>query len=151
MPFELSADAPDYVVSGDNLAVLPDLFIPFSGFAVTPVLGWWREPSPVAPVDPGEVAAVERVPIADLRAAGNRVVVTHPSGWLGPGYAVAGMLVWGFTAGLLTRLLELGGLLPAVELESLPRVDFPTVPNGSAGPTVSTGSAGPTVPTVSGA
>ena len=29
------------------LAVLPELFIPRSGFRVTPVLAWWREPSPL--------------------------------------------------------------------------------------------------------
>ena len=38
-----------------------------------------------------------------------RVLVTHPSGYEGPGFEVAGLLVWGFTAGLLDRLLTLGG------------------------------------------
>ncbi len=32
-----------------------------------------------------------------------------PSGWVGPAFEVRGMLVWGFTAGLLDRLLALGG------------------------------------------
>ena len=45
------------------LAVLPDLFIARSGFAVTPVLAWWRRPVPVAPADPPEVTAVARVPL----------------------------------------------------------------------------------------
>jgi len=35
------------------LAVLPDLFISRSGFTVTPVLAWWRQPAPVGPGDPG--------------------------------------------------------------------------------------------------
>ena len=36
--------------------VLPKLYIPVSGFVVTPVLGWWRKPSPVGVVDPAETA-----------------------------------------------------------------------------------------------
>src|SRR5262249_51445377 len=36
------------------VAILPRIFLPPSGFVVTPVLAWWREPAPVAPVDPGE-------------------------------------------------------------------------------------------------
>jgi 8-oxo-dGTP pyrophosphatase MutT (NUDIX family) len=96
----------------DVLAVLPDLWIPFSGYAVTPVLAWWREPSDVGPTDALEVAAVVRVPLAELAAASARVRVRHPAGGEGPGFEVRGLLVWGFTAGLLARLLELGGLAP---------------------------------------
>jgi len=94
----------------DVLHVLPDLYLPPSGFIVTPVLAYWREPSPVTPGDPAEVASVHRVPIADLADPANRVRVQHPSGYVGPGFEVAGLLVWGFTGGLLERLLTLGGL-----------------------------------------
>ena len=48
----------------------PDLFIARSGFAVTPVLAWWRRPVPVAPADPPEVTAVARVPLAELSDPG---------------------------------------------------------------------------------
>ena len=48
------------------LAELPALFLPPSGFVVTPVLAYWREPHPVGVVDAGEVAAV--APGADRRA-----------------------------------------------------------------------------------
>jgi 8-oxo-dGTP pyrophosphatase MutT (NUDIX family) len=108
------------------LAELPDLFLPPSGFVVTPVLGWWRAPSEVGPMDTSEVAAVERVPLAELTAPANRVVVRHWSGLLGPGFRVRGLLVWGFTAGLLARILDLGGLLPAVP--DAPPVDPPVTP-----------------------
>jgi 8-oxo-dGTP pyrophosphatase MutT (NUDIX family) len=91
-------------------ATLPALWLPPSGFVVTPVLGWWREPSPVDVVDPGEIAAVVRVPLAELLDPANRVSVSHPSGFVGPAFAVRGLLVWGFTAGLLSRLLALAGL-----------------------------------------
>jgi 8-oxo-dGTP pyrophosphatase MutT (NUDIX family) len=91
------------------LAELPAIFIPVSRFVVTPVLAWWERPHPVAPVDAAEVARVELVPIAELVDPANRFRVTHPSGWLGPGFEAGGLFVWGFTAGLLDRLLEFGG------------------------------------------
>lgn len=90
------------------LVVLPELWVPPSGNAVTPVVGWWHEPSEVRP-QPGEVAAVARVPLGDLANPSNRLRVRAPSGYLGPAFDVAGMLVWGFTAGVLDRLLDLGG------------------------------------------
>lgn len=89
--------------------VLPRLYIPVSDFVVTPVLGWWREPVPVAPVDPGEVAAVVRVPLSELTDPDNRVRVRHPSGNLLPGFLVADTVVWGFTAGIIDRILHFSG------------------------------------------
>src|SRR6185312_6511925 len=50
--------------SVEIVAELPQLFIPVSGFVVTPVLAWWRDPHDVEPVDTSEVAAVVRVPVA---------------------------------------------------------------------------------------
>lgn len=91
------------------VADLPAIFIPVSGFVVTPVLAWWERPHDVRPVDTGEVAAVELVPIADLVDPANRFTVVHPSGWIGPGFAARGLFVWGFTAGLLDRLIEIAG------------------------------------------
>lgn len=96
-------------VGVEVFATLPDLWLPPSGFVVTPVLGWWRTPSPVYAAAPAEVAAVHRVPVAELTDPGNRLVVTHPSGYVGPAFKVRGMLVWGFTAGLLDRLLAISG------------------------------------------
>lgn len=91
------------------LVTLPDLWLPPTGFIVTPVLAWWRDPCPVMVLDPGEVAAVHRVPIAHLVDPANRVSVVHPSGYRGPGFLIEGMLVWGFTAGLIARLLHMAG------------------------------------------
>ena len=90
-------------------ATLPALWLPPSGFVVTPVLGWWRVESPVDVVDPGEVESVVRVPLAELLDPANRVSVGHPSGFVGPAFDVRGLLVWGFTAGLLSRLFALSG------------------------------------------
>ncbi len=93
----------------DVLTELPPIFIPVSGFVVTPVVAWWRAPHPVRPVDRGEVAGVAVVPIAELVDPANRFRVRHPSGYNAPGFEAGGLFVWGFTAGLLDRLLEFGG------------------------------------------
>lgn len=90
-------------------ATLPDLWLPPSGFVVTPVMAWWSDPSPVTTRNPAEVAAVHRVPVAELLEPANRVTVCHPSGYEGPGFEVRGMLVWGFTGGLLSRLFDEAG------------------------------------------
>lgn len=91
------------------VASLPEMWLPPSGFVVTPVLGYWHAPSPVRAADPAEVAAVHRIAVAQLVDPGNRVRVTHPSGYTGPGFQVAGMLVWGFTGMLLDRLIAIAG------------------------------------------
>ena len=93
----------------DVFASLPQLWLPPSGFVVTPVLGWWRAPSPVHAAIPAEVAQVHRVPLGELTDPANRLRVRNPSGWVGPAFTVRGMLVWGFTAGLLDRVLSFGG------------------------------------------
>jgi len=91
------------------LAVLPELFIPRSGFSVTPVLAWWRRPGPVEPGDPMEISSVARVRVADLAEPANRLTARYPSGEAGPAFRVGGMLVWGFTAMIVDRLLAIGG------------------------------------------
>jgi 8-oxo-dGTP pyrophosphatase MutT (NUDIX family) len=106
------------------LAELPGIPVPVSGFVVTPVLGWWREPSPVFAADPDEVESVARVPLEDLINPELRVKVRHPSGYVGPGFEVAGMLVWGFTGVLLDRLLELAGLVQPRDDEDVRLVDL---------------------------
>ena len=90
-------------------AVWPALWVPVSNFAVSPVLAWWREPSPVAVVDPAEVASVHRVELAALADPRNRVMCAYPSGFSGPAFVPDGLFIWGFTALLLERLLQLGG------------------------------------------
>ncbi len=91
------------------VATFPRLWIPVSGYVVTPVLAWWHAPHPVRPVDLAEVARVERVPVRELVDSANRLRVRHPSGYVGPAFDVRGLLVWGFTAGILNTLLDLAG------------------------------------------
>jgi 8-oxo-dGTP pyrophosphatase MutT (NUDIX family) len=107
----------------DVFGVLPDLWLPPSNFAVTPVLGWWRDPSEVLAVDPDEVESVLRAPIQELLDPANRFTVKHPSGFLGPAFSIRGLVLWGFTAGVLSRLFaHLGWELPwdADRIEPLP-------------------------------
>lgn len=91
------------------IATLPGLWLPASGYVVVPVLAWWRAPSAVRVADRAEVASVTRVPIAELVDPARRVQVTHPSGYVGPAFEAGGMLVWGFTAGLLDRIIAIAG------------------------------------------
>ena len=93
-------------------AELPELWLPPSNFAVTPVLAWWRDESPVSVVDPAEVESVHRVPVAELLDATHRVTVTHPSGYRSPGFLIGDdkdLILWGFTAGIITRLFDFVG------------------------------------------
>jgi 8-oxo-dGTP pyrophosphatase MutT (NUDIX family) len=92
------------------LATLPELFLGPSDNIVVPVVGWWDDPRDIATGDPREVARVARVPLAELVDPANRFRVRHPAGYVGPAFGVAGMVVWGFTAGLLDAVLEAAGL-----------------------------------------
>jgi 8-oxo-dGTP pyrophosphatase MutT (NUDIX family) len=92
------------------LATLPELFLGPSDNLVVPVVGWWDDPREVTTGDPREVARVARVPLAELADPANRFRVRHPAGYVGPAFGVAGMVVWGFTAGLLDAVLQAAGL-----------------------------------------
>jgi hypothetical protein len=76
---------------------------------VTPVLGWWRRPSPVRVVDVAESAAVFRAPVADLldpRRRGVTMIRRDGQEWRGPAFELDDHLVWGFTAILLDVLFD---------------------------------------------
>jgi 8-oxo-dGTP pyrophosphatase MutT (NUDIX family) len=93
----------------DVLGTLPELFISRSQFRVLPVIAWWRAPSAVKPMDIGEVAAVERISVADLADPANRLTLGYPTGHSGPAFRIGPMMIWGFTALITDRLLALGG------------------------------------------
>ncbi|WP_442923426.1 NUDIX hydrolase [Microbacterium sp. JZ31] len=108
----------------DVLGALPEVPLAFSRHLVTPVLGWWRKPSPVRVVDVGESSAVFRAPVADLLDPAHRgVTVIHRDGreWRGPAFTVDEHLVWGFTAMLLDALFDrLGWAEPWDETRVIP-------------------------------
>lgn len=86
---------------------LPELWLPPSNFAVTPVLGYWRERGEVRIESPDEVHAIHHVAIADLLDPQHRISVRHPGGWTGPGFLIGpdkDVILWGFTAGIIAQL-----------------------------------------------
>lgn len=87
------------------VGVLPSLWLPPSNYDVAPVVGYWREPSPVHPVDPAETASVHLVGLDELLDPANRVTTRHFSGHLGPAFLFRELVIWGFTAGVLSRLV----------------------------------------------
>lgn len=94
------------------LATLPEAPLFVSNHRVTPVLGWWTNPSQVAAVDHAETIEVHRVPVARLLDPASRFM-SH--GWFmdrllhAPGFDVDGLVVWGFTATVLDRIFEAAG------------------------------------------
>ena len=95
------------------LGTLDDIPLEYSQHLVTPVLAWWRHPSPVRVVDEAESAAVFRAPVADLLDPANRgstVIRRDGQEWRGPGFlvphATGEHLVWGFTGMVLDGLFD---------------------------------------------
>ncbi len=94
-------------------AELPRLWLPPRNFAVAPVLAYWHEPTPMeVVVNTREVHAVFREPLEDLLDPAHRFSVRHPLGWAGPGWMIGpdkDVLLWGFTAGIISRLFDYVG------------------------------------------
>ena len=60
---------------------------------------------------PAEVAQVLQAPLDFLTDPAVRHTVTHPSGYRGPAFQLGDdLLLWGFTAGVVTKALELADL-----------------------------------------
>jgi 8-oxo-dGTP pyrophosphatase MutT (NUDIX family) len=118
----------------DVLGTLENIPLEYSLHLVTPVLAWWRHPSPVRVVDEAESADVFRAPVADLLNPANRgVTVIRRDGqeWRGPGFLVPRFgaqgkrtgehLVWGFTGMVLDGLFDrLGWTEPWDDTRELP-------------------------------
>jgi 8-oxo-dGTP pyrophosphatase MutT (NUDIX family) len=112
----------------DVLGPLEIVPLAYSQHVVTPVLAWWRHPSPVHVVDEAESAAVFRAPVADLLDPANRgstVIRRDGEEWRGPGFLVphetGDHLVWGFTGMLLDALFDrLGWTEPWDDTRELP-------------------------------
>lgn len=92
------------------VGLLPELFVPVSRSAVTTVLGWAPVPAPLWARSTLEVDAVARVPLDRLVDPAHRIVATHPAGYASPAFDLPDLYIWGFTALLLDRVLELAGL-----------------------------------------
>lgn len=93
--------------SVEILGSLPTAHVGRSGFDVTCVVGWWREPGHVYPADPGEVAAVHKIRVDDLVVPEMRSNVRYGPQASGPAFQVDDLFIWGLTAHLLDALLDL--------------------------------------------
>lgn len=95
--------------------------LPVTSFAVTPVVAVWDSPETLElTADPSEVAGIYRVPVSVLVDPANRATWQwaptagsearpRKAGHSGPAFVHADLVIWGFTAMLLDRLLRLAG------------------------------------------
>ncbi|MDK7238308.1 CoA pyrophosphatase [Corynebacterium amycolatum] len=90
------------------MRVLDSIDISRTGFAVNPVLAYWHAPHPLRAVDPAETESVFNVPISHLTNPDNRMMLGY-HGWTGPAFKVGDFVVWGFTGGVLSYLLDVAG------------------------------------------
>lgn len=90
------------------LQVMNPIDISRTGFAVHPVLAYWNDPHELQAVDPAETESVINVPISHLVDPENRMMLGY-SGWTGPGFRIGDFVVWGFTGGVLSYLLDAAG------------------------------------------
>lgn len=95
--------------SVDLLGVLPPAHVAATGYDVTSVVGWWRQPHPLEIGDVEEIAAVHLVRVGDLIDPANRVTWFLPSGHRGPAFKVGELFIWGFTGHLIDGLLTVAG------------------------------------------
>ena len=103
---------------------LPKLWLPPSQVAVTPIVGWWESPHEITNVDSNEVASVHRIPVRNLVNPLNRVTVKTRSGFLGPAFNVNNLIIWGFTGGLVSALLDLAGIAQEWDRTKQHHLDF---------------------------
>ncbi len=107
------------------LGMLPEVHIPVSNYLVTPVVGWWERPSPVA-ADHSESVEVFRAPVAEMLHPTNRwtsVIKRGNSAFRGQAFELRpqGHIVWGFTGILLANLYDqLGWSVPWDETREFP-------------------------------
>lgn len=92
------------------LGDLPELYLAATDFNVTPTVAWQPEPTPVAVGSPDEIHSVHWVPLRDLMDPKHRVTTKLSDNLTGPAFDLPHLFIWGFTAGLLSRYLDLAGL-----------------------------------------
>lgn len=75
---------------------------------VHPIVAYWEQPSTLEVTSPEEADDVFVVGIDELTDPENRVTVGY-HGYRGPAFRINGYLIWGFTGGILDRLLTTAG------------------------------------------
>jgi hypothetical protein len=85
--------------------------IPFP-YLVTPVIASWPVITPTEVVDPAETAEVLHVPLARLIDPANRSAIRWGglgSRWAMPVFRIDEVVIWGFTAGVLSAVIRAAG------------------------------------------
>lgn len=90
------------------LISLDPLAVRKNGTPVVPVLAYWDSPGRVYPRSVDETDDVFAASISTLVNPDNRVMVQWET-WQGPAFRVNDYLVWGFTGGVLSALLDKAG------------------------------------------
>ncbi len=98
-------------------ATMPKVSVP-SGYDVTAVIAHGARTPELRVNDPGEIAAVHRIPVATLIDPAHRLTATfeEPRPYAGPAFGVPaegarpGVFIWGMTAHLLDTIFTLAGL-----------------------------------------
>lgn len=90
------------------LAQLPEVHIRVTGNPVHPIVAYRENLDGVGVVNPVEADAVFSVPIGELAAPENRLVVSKGA-WRGPAFRIRDYIIWGFTGGMLNALLTHAG------------------------------------------
>ncbi|WP_182872677.1 NUDIX hydrolase [Mycobacteroides abscessus] len=81
-------------------------------YLVTPVIAHWASVGPVRVVDPAETSEVMHVPLACLIDPANRTAIRWSVmgfRWSMPVFQVDGMVIWGFTALVLSAIIDAAG------------------------------------------
>lgn len=111
----------------EPLGTLPPMPVSASNHLVTPVPAWWTRPSHVAAVDHDESVDVFRVPVAEMLDPVNRANTQHTwenRTFRSPAFTVAGRVVWGFTALVLSRMFDELGWAEAWNAERIVEPDM---------------------------
>ena len=91
----------------EPLLTWPKLWIPVSGFAVTPVFVWCEDHSEIRGYDHDtEIVSVHALPLAAAADPSVRRQVQYSNGAIGPAFAIEDVFIWGFTGLVLDRLLH---------------------------------------------
>lgn len=90
------------------LGQLPGHQVAKNGREVAAFIGWLSHPAEAYPASEQEVARVIHAPIRQLKDPENRFTLTLGK-WQGPAFLVEDLVVWGFTAGVLNRMLNDAG------------------------------------------
>lgn len=91
------------------LGELPELYLAATNYNVTPTVAWTPTTTTLHTSSPDEIDSAHWVPLHDLLNPQNRTMTQLSFGLTGPAFDLPHLYIWGFTAGLLSRFIDLAG------------------------------------------